>query len=137
MQELRCGWKKSICPIRAPPAILDVTQSVWPMLNVDAVFSANTAHIMHWHQVEALFNGVGELLPDKGLFVLYGPFNFNGKYTSESNKRFDGWLKARDPESGIRNFEDLDQLANHSQMLLRNDYKMPANNRILYWGKQI
>ncbi len=131
-------WLEEVnLPNTRPPAILDVTQSVWPMLNVDAVFSANTAHIMHWHQVEALFNGVGELLPDKGLFVLYGPFNFNDKYTSESNKRFDGWLKARDPESGIRNFEDLDKLANHSQMLLRNDYKMPANNRILYWEKQI
>ena len=118
-----------------PPAILDVTQSNWPMLNVDAVFSANTAHIMHWNGVEAMFSGVGKLLPSEGLFSLYGPFNYDGKYTSDSNERFDKWLKVRDPLSGIRNFEDLNLLAEGSDMTLKNDHPMPANNRILCWQK--
>lgn len=118
-----------------PPAVLDVTQDRWPMLNVDAVFSANTAHIMNWRAVEKFFTGVGATLPPGGCFLLYGPFNFGGRYTSDSNARFDVWLKENDPESGIRNFEDLDLLAGQAGMRMKQDYAMPANNRILYWEK--
>jgi cyclopropane fatty-acyl-phospholipid synthase-like methyltransferase len=112
---------------------LNVTQTEWPNLKVDAVFSANTTHIMHWHEVEALFSKITNVLNDKGLFVLYGPFNYQNQYTSESNARFDMWLKNRDSESGIRNFEDLDQLAQQAGLSLQQDYAMPANNRILCW----
>ena len=119
-----------------PPLSLDVAQAVWPDVAVDAVFSANTAHIMHWREVEAMFAGVGKLLPDGGVFLLYGPFNYAQTYTSESNERFDGWLKARDPLSGIRHFEDVDRLARQEGMRLRQDFAMPANNRILFWQKQ-
>jgi nitrogen regulatory protein PII-like uncharacterized protein len=73
-------------------------------------------------------------LNNKGLFILYSPFNYQNKYSSESNARFDGWLKNRDPESGIRNFEDLDQLAQQAGLSLEEDYAMPANNRILCWS---
>lgn len=118
-----------------PPAILDVRQTIWPMLNIDAVFSANTVHIMHWDSVEKFFLGVGDMLPGGGSFVLYGPFNYNGDYTSDSNRRFDSWLKTEDPLSGIRDFEKLDELAENSNMKLINDYSMPANNRILHWQK--
>lgn len=118
------------------PLSLDVSQSSWPTPAVDAVFSANTAHIMHWDEVEAMFAGVGRLLPDGGMFLLYGPFNYNHAYTSESNERFDGWLKARDPLSGIRDFEDVDRLARRAKMALRDDFAMPANNRLLHWQKQ-
>ncbi|QYZ66314.1 MAG: methylase [Gammaproteobacteria bacterium (ex Lamellibrachia satsuma)] len=117
------------------PLLLNVGQPDWPSLQVDAVFSANTAHIMHWHEVEALFSGVAELLPENGLFALYGPFNYNGSYSSKSNASFDDWLKGRDPESGIRDFEALDTLAHKGGMVLLNDYEMPANNRILCWIK--
>lgn len=119
-----------------PPVELDVLQGAWPALDVDAVFSANTAHIMHWQAVQRMFAGIGRLLPAGGRFVLYGPFNYNGQYTSESNEKFDGWLKARDPGSSIRHFEDLDELAERSGMLFQNDFEMPANNRILYWQKK-
>jgi SAM-dependent methyltransferase len=118
-----------------PPLSLDVMCSPWPALTVDAVFSANTAHIMHWPEVEALVSGVGELLPEKGFFLLYGPFNYEGRYTSDSNERFDARLKSRDPLSGIRDFEALDRLANRAGLLLRQDFAMPANNRILFWEK--
>ncbi len=119
-----------------PPLGLDVSQSPWPSLAVDAVFSANTAHIMHWDEVEDLFAGVGRLLPEGGLFMLYGPFNYQRSYTSDSNQRFDAWLKARDPHSGIRDFEDVDALARRSGMTLRDDIAMPANNRLLIWQKR-
>jgi cyclopropane fatty-acyl-phospholipid synthase-like methyltransferase len=117
------------------PTTLDVSMSDWPEQTFDAVFSANTAHIMHWPDVEAMFSGVGSIINSGGKFLLYGPFNYNNEYTSESNARFDHWLKSRDPESGIRNFEDLDRLAQQAGMRLCNDYEMPVNNRILYWEK--
>ncbi|MCB1761897.1 MAG: DUF938 domain-containing protein [Gammaproteobacteria bacterium] len=117
------------------PLLLDVTQTVWPHIVVDAVFSANTAHIMHWHEVQAMFTGVGRLLSGDGVFALYGPFNYQGSYTSDSNARFDQWLKARDPMSGIRDFGELNQLATEAGMTLVEDFIMPANNRILSWRR--
>jgi len=116
------------------PLSLDVT-APWPSLTVDTVFSANTVHIMHWPEVKDFFVGVGELLPENGFFLLYGPFNYNGRYTSDSNQRFDAWLKARDPESGIRHFEDLNELARAGGLVLREDIALPANNRVLVWQK--
>jgi cyclopropane fatty-acyl-phospholipid synthase-like methyltransferase len=117
------------------PMELDVSASAWPRQKFDAVFSANTAHIMHWADVEAMFAGCGTVLSGGGCLLLYGPFNYNNRYSSDSNARFDSWLKSRDPESGIRNFEDLDILAQQAGMRLAHDYAMPANNRILYWEK--
>jgi cyclopropane fatty-acyl-phospholipid synthase-like methyltransferase len=117
------------------PLALDVAQAEWPSVEVDAVFSANAVHIMHWGEVEKMITAIGNLLPADGLLILYGPFNYNGRYTSESNARFDDWLKARDPQSGIRNFEDVDALAESAGLTLEQDYDMPANNRILCWRK--
>ena len=117
------------------PLTLDVMQSQWPKLEVDAVFSANTVHIMHWPAVKQLFAGVGELLATDGLFLLYGPFNYNSQYTSESNARFNSMLKERDKLSGIRDFEALNELAEMEGMKLHQDYELPANNRILIWRK--
>lgn len=119
-----------------PPLSLDVTQTPWPAMTVDAVYSANTAHIMHWPEVEAMFAGVGALLPAGGIFLLYGPFNDHGCYTSDSNRRFDEQLKSRDPLSGIRDADALDRLAQQAQMQARGDVAMPANNRILWWEKR-
>ncbi len=105
----------------------------WPRVDVDAVFSANTAHILSWPQVERMFEGVGRLLPPGGLFALYGPFHYGGRPSSESNARFDAMLRARDPASGVRNFEDLQALAQRCGLALAEDNPMPANNRLLVW----
>ena len=115
-----------------PPIELDVEKK-WPQLEVDAVFSANTCHIMSWPQIEHLFTGVGGLLPPGGVFALYGPFSYGGKHTSASNARFDAMLRARDPASGVRDFEDIDRLAAASGLTLQEDNAMPANNRLLVW----
>ncbi|RUM93483.1 MAG: methylase [Thiothrix sp.] len=120
--------------VRAPIS-LDVSRDEWPNTAIEAVFSANTAHIMSWPEVEALIAGVGAQLTNNSLFVLYGPFNYGGKFTSDSNARFDQWLKDRDPQSGVRDFEALDRLALKAGMTLENDFEMPANNRILCWHK--
>jgi cyclopropane fatty-acyl-phospholipid synthase-like methyltransferase len=120
-----------------PMAIpLDVTNTgTWPSIEVDAIFSANTAHIMSWDMVVDFFQGVGKMLNPGGMFILYGPFNYNDEYTSQSNANFDLWLKERDPNSAIRDFEALNKLAAEAGLILVNDYEMPANNRILYWKK--
>ncbi len=118
-----------------PPIQLDVIEDKWPELQFDAVFSANTAHIMSWQAVQALFKGVGNLLQKNGFFMLYGPFNYHGKFTSESNENFEQWLKSVDPERGIRDFEAVNLHAKNAGMKLLEDYEMPANNRILVWQK--
>ncbi len=118
-----------------PPLPLDVVRDSWPESRFDAVFSANTAHIMGHAEVSALFAGVGGVLAPGGVFMLYGPFNYAGDYTSDSNRRFDQWLKERDPASGIKDFEWLDELAGEAGMASLADHAMPANNRILVWRR--
>jgi SAM-dependent methyltransferase len=105
----------------------------WPALSADAVFSANTCHIMSWPQVEKMFLGIGRLLPPGGVFALYGPFNYHGKHTSESNARFDAMLRRNDPASGLRDFEKIRLLAQTAGLSLQEDNAMPANNRLLVW----
>ena len=117
------------------PSPLDVASEQWPHKNMDYAFTANTTHIISWPHVVAMFAGIGRTLKPSGLFAQYGPFNYAGQYTSESNANFDIWLKQRDPQSGIRHFEDLQQLAEDNGMTLHADYEMPANNRILVWRK--
>ena len=115
------------------PLPLDVLIDPWPDQGYDAVFSANTAHIMPQEAVEAMFRGVGGVLNRGGRFLLYGPFNYHGRFTSASNERFDGWLKQQDPAMGIRDFEVLDGYAREAGMYLREDIEMPVNNRTLVW----
>jgi cyclopropane fatty-acyl-phospholipid synthase-like methyltransferase len=117
------------------PIALDVTGTQWPTRTFDGVFSANTTHIMNWTAVLAMLDGIGRILAADGVFCLYGPFNYDGQYTSPSNARFDSWLKQRDPGSGIRNFEDLDSKARLNGLQLHADYEMPVNNRLLVWRK--
>ncbi len=118
------------------PLVLDVSQEQWMLSDCDYVFTANTTHIVSWPLVQSMFRGIRSSLKPGGLFVQYGPFNYGGKYTSESNARFDQWLKSRDVDSGIRNFEDLVALADTCDLTPHADIAMPANNRILVWQKQ-
>jgi hypothetical protein len=117
-----------------PDAIeLDVDKP-WPKVDADAVFSANTCHIMSWPQVERMFEGIGRM-PGVRTFCLYGPFNHGGKPTSESNARFDAMLRGRDPESGLRDIDDLVPLAGRVGFRLAEDNAMPANNRLLVFRR--
>jgi len=124
-------------PNALAPLALDVLQRPWPLAraSVDAVFSANTIHIMGWEGVEAMIAGVSDVLVDGGLFILYGPFKYRGCFSTEGNARFDQWLKARDPNSGIRDIEALVELARDNGMSLHRDFAMPANNRMVVWVK--
>lgn len=118
-----------LCPLQ-----LDVNQP-WPIESVSAVFSANTLHIMSWPEVEKFFHGIDGVLDNNGVLCIYGPFNYEGQFTSESNNRFDQWLKDRDPLSGIRDFEAINTLAVSFGLTLVADYPMPSNNRCLVWIK--
>jgi hypothetical protein len=80
--------------------------------------------------VESMFSGLGAI-PTLTTFCLYGPFNYGGRSTSESNARFDAMLRARDPLSGVRDFEAIVALAARSGLSLQEDNAMPANNRLL------
>lgn len=119
-----------------PPTVLDVNDSEWLIEDFDAVFSANTAHIMYWADVEAMFRGVARHLPFRARFALYGPFCYHGMHTSESNVRFDQSLRARDPGMGVRDMDALEELADAGGLVLLEDNEMPANNRTLVWEKR-
>lgn len=107
----------------------------WPEDKYQAIYSANTVHIMSWEMVLNFFKGVGQVLDKGGVFILYGPFNYSGQYTSQSNANFDLWLKDQNPLSAIRDFESLDELAKLHNLILTDDIEMPANNRVLVWKK--
>lgn len=116
------------------PILLDVNQMPWPTGRVDGIYTANTLHIMSWSSVQNFFSALSTVLSVNGRVVIYGPFNYHGAYTSPSNEQFDYWLKARDPESGIRDFEAVNALAEQAGLLLLEDNDMPANNRLLVWA---
>jgi cyclopropane fatty-acyl-phospholipid synthase-like methyltransferase len=113
------------------PTVLDVKQTIWPLRSVDALYSANTLHIMSWVEVEAMFRGVDAVLSPHGVVCIYGPFRYEGRYTSDSNRDFDLMLKDRDPLSGLRDMTDLGALAGRHSLRLRVDHDLPANNRLL------
>ncbi len=130
---------ESALPNLLPPRALDVMQAGWGMANApefDAVFMANTLHIMSWAAVEAFFAGMGRVLPPGGVLAVYGPFNIDGRYTAPSNAQFDALLKARDPQSGIRDLEAVDALARREGLIRTGDHAMPANNRLLVWRRK-
>lgn len=132
---IRAWLDEAGLPNAPDPLPLDVAASPWPATRFDAVFSANTLHIMGWPDVEAFFAGVQRVLAADAVLAVYGPFNTGGDFTSASNREFDAWLKARDPRSGIRDFEAVDALARGIGLSLAEDAALPANNRCLVWTR--
>ncbi len=118
-----------------PPIELDVLKPSKDLGHYDAIFTANSLHIMSWLMVEAFFRVVNSLLDSQGKLLIYGPFSYQGKHTSFSNERFDHYLKQHNPDSGVRDVVDLENLAKKQRLILLEDYAMPANNRCLLWQK--
>jgi cyclopropane fatty-acyl-phospholipid synthase-like methyltransferase len=118
------------------PTVLDVRQTVWPVRSVDALFTANTLHIMSWPEVVALYYGAGGVLVPGGIMCVYGPFRYEGRYTSDSNREFDAMLRERDPTSGLRDIQAISQLAREYGMRLMADHDLPAFNRLLVFAKE-
>jgi cyclopropane fatty-acyl-phospholipid synthase-like methyltransferase len=137
---IRAWLDEASLPNTPSPVELDVSRDAWPRAasangRFDAVFSANTLHIMGWPQVQAFFAGVDRVLDGRGTLIVYGPFNYEGRYTSDSNREFDAWLRERDAASGIRDFEAVDALAREAGLQLQLEVAMPANNRCLVWRR--
>jgi len=122
-----------------PPVLALDINGPWPVrardARYDAAFTANTLHIISWPEVQRLFAGLGEVLTEDALLAVYGPFNYNGAFTSDSNRVFDESLKRQSSTSGIRDFEAVDALAASIGLELISDHTMPANNRLLVWRR--
>ena len=118
-----------------PPLELNIFQDNLPTANYDAIFTANTAHIMPWEGVERLFNCLAVQLPTNGIFCLYGPMGYNGLIAPESNIQFDQLLRQQASHRGIRQFEAINALAVSAGLKLLEDYALPANNRLIAWQK--
>jgi hypothetical protein len=138
---IRAWLDEAALPNMPVPVELDVAHGSWPPTDFDAVFTANTLHIMGWEEVEALFVGLGEKLAFAAAaatsftLAIYGPFNYGGDFTSDSNRAFDASLRARDPRMGIRDFEAVNGLARGIGLELIADIAMPANNRFPVWRR--
>jgi cyclopropane fatty-acyl-phospholipid synthase-like methyltransferase len=128
-------WLSEAALPNTPPAIALDVSSRWPAHRYDAVFSANTLHIMGWDEVEQLFDHLADATLDDAKLVIYGPFNYGGRYTSDSNASFDQWLQARGAHMRIRDAEAVDALADAAGFELIDDIAMPSNNRCRVWQR--
>lgn len=118
-----------------PPFKLQIGEDDFGKLVYNVIYTANTFHIMHWKECKTLIKLAGHRLPENGLFIIYGPFNVEQKFTSPSNEVFDQSLRARDPLSGIRSFEDVDRAMVKNGFELLRDHAMPANNAMLVYKR--
>ena len=135
------GLTENIANAKTPNCLLPITLDVtkkkqWPQKQYDMVFTANSLHIMSWRNVEALIRTLPNVCRQDGIFAVYGPFKYKGKFTSHSNAEFEGWLTSRSIYSGIRDFEAIDQLLELEGFKLVKDQTMPANNQLIVWQRK-
>jgi SAM-dependent methyltransferase len=125
---------KSVSGVRIQ--LLEIGRDHWPAGPFDAVFSANTLHILPASLIGALLSGVSQALRPGGCCLIYGPFKEGGRHTADSNLRFDQSLRARDPAMGIRDLSEVRTLAAEVCLELRAIIGMPSNNRILVFRRE-
>jgi cyclopropane fatty-acyl-phospholipid synthase-like methyltransferase len=131
---IRTWLDEAALPNTPAPLQLDVA-GAWPEATFDAVFSANTLHIMAWPEVQRLFARLPGITRPGATLIIYGPFNYQGHYSSDSNAAFDQWLQARGTHMAIRDAEAVDALAASAGFALVGDIAMPANNRCRVWRR--
>ena len=130
------AWRAEVgLPNLREPLELDLLAPIWPVASAQAIVCINTIHIVSWKAVENLFAGVGRTLASGGVLYVYGAYRYATRPLEPSNEEFDRWLKARDPVSGIRDFEAVNALAEKNGLTLVEDRAMPANNRSIWWTK--
>ncbi|WP_413294654.1 DUF938 domain-containing protein [Bdellovibrio sp. HCB185ZH] len=117
------------------PYRLKIGEDDFPIRTYDAILTVNTFHIMHWKECKSFIKLISARLQEGGKVLIYGPFNYNGKFTTPSNEEFDKTLKEKDPLSGIRSFEDVLAAMFKNGFELVKDYEMPSNNRLLYFRR--
>lgn len=136
LAELTERLRRAALPNLPLPVPLDICQDAAPAQRFDALFSANTLHIMSWPVVEQFFSRLNELLSEQATLCIYGPFNYNDRFTSASNQAFDANLKSRDPAMGIRDISAVIAQADAAGFTLKQDHSMPANNRLLQFVRK-
>ncbi|MHB1057017.1 MAG: DUF938 domain-containing protein [Rhodanobacter sp.] len=131
---IRAWLDDAALPNTPAPIEFDVA-GAWPKGPFDAVFSANTLHIMAWTEVQQLFARLPAIATGDARLAIYGPFNYRGRYSSDSNAAFDEWLRARGAHMAIRDAEAVDALALAAGFRLLDDIAMPASNRCRVWRR--
>jgi SAM-dependent methyltransferase len=133
---IRAWAAEADAPNLRAPLTVDLLAERWPIEHADAVVCINTVHIVAWPGVAKLFAGAGELLRPGGILYVYGAYRYATRPLEPSNEDFDRWLKARDPVSGVRDFESVDALAIEHGLALAGDRAMPGNNRSIWWRRR-
>jgi len=110
------------------PLALDVTIEPWPVARADALVCINMIHISPWAASEALMAGAARLVPAGGALYLYGPYRIDGAHTAPSNEEFDAYLRAQNPQWGVRDLAEVAALAKGHGFALAETVAMPANN---------
>jgi hypothetical protein len=135
------AWRKD-CPSDnlQPPLTLDVSQFNWERLliksQITTIICINMIHISPWSSCIGLMTGAGNLLTENGILYLYGPYKVNNQHIAPSNQEFDQYLQAQNPEWGVRNLEDVVEMANQFGFQLDKTVTMPANNLSVIFRKQ-
>ena len=132
---LRERIKQNGIPNITTPFRMTVGQDDFPIRIFDVILTINTFHIMHWKECKTFIKLISGRLQEGGKVLIYGPFNYNGKFTTPSNEEFDKALREKDPQSGIRNFEDVLNAMFKNGFELLKDVEMPSNNRMLVFRR--
>ena len=123
------AWRAEAGLFNLLPAVaLDVRAASWPVEAADAILCINMIHISPWFATVGLLRGAAKLLGEGAPLYLYGPYRRAGVETAPSNEAFDESLKARDPEWGLRNLEEVAAEAERHGLALDRIVEMPANN---------
>lgn len=136
LPSIRAWSSEAALPNLRDPIIFDLLAEDWPALSPVVIVCINTVHIVAWRGVENLFTRAGQMLKRGGLIYVYGAYRYATRPLETSNEKFDEWLKARDPVSGVRDFELVDALARRNGLELVEDRAMPGNNRSIWWKKR-
>lgn len=123
------------CKNVLPAKLLDASSDIWPVDRADLIVCINMIHISPWTATQGLFRGAARILPPEGYLITYGPYRFSGEFTAPSNNEFDESLRARNAEWGVRDVDDLENLAASVGMELEGTVPLPANNHCLIFNK--
>lgn len=136
------AWRAQLKLETVRPALdLDVSREEWPLggaaraQGFSAVICFNVIHIAPWSVAQGLFRGAADRLAPEGFLALYGPFRWRGRHVSQSNAAFDAGLRARDPDWGVRDVDDLDRLAASCALTRGEAIEMPNNNHMLIFAR--
>ncbi len=117
-----------------PPLDINTLEAVWPVETVDlpqpvtSIVCINMIHISPWESTVGLMEGAARILPKDGILYLYGPYKKDGIHTAPSNELFDIKLRDQNPDWGIRNLNDVKELAQENGLTFVKTIEMPANN---------